>query len=283
MTRLHRALIAVPDARLARALERALAALGHEAKRATCVAEAEAALDERPFCYALLAAQLPARKGTPPRVADGLALLHRIRRAYPAASFAVLALVPTGDLSRTSGRLIRAGCTGLLATPLEQDPDSLERALGEAGLVCENRRPQCLEAPIPPTGAARAYQVERSFHFVGECRRRRYLLFVDEVEVYLPRWLFEPLFRLAVFQQRAPGAYVPRQKTLGTSADKVVSELRRLLAAQADLERGVVEPDDYGGVRLSVPPDRVTFATDALAADFDHLLHLLDADARKRA
>jgi len=126
------------------------------------------------------------------------------------------------------------------------------------------------------------YRVERSFHFVGECRRRRYLVFVDDVEVYLPRWLFEPLFRLAAHLQRAPGDYVSRQK-FGSSADKVISELRRLLARQADVDREVVEPDDYGGVRLSVPPDRVTFATDALATEFDHLLHLLDADARRPA
>ncbi|MGE0709135.1 MAG: hypothetical protein AB7N76_19460 [Planctomycetota bacterium] len=278
MTRPHRALVVGSDPSALEVIQSVLGAHGHELTRLRTLVDAERALASGAFCYALIGSEVePHARGTA-GVGATLSLLRRIRRAYTPQALPVAVFGDLERIARQFGPLVWAGCSDLLLEPL--DAELLDRRVGAAALMCEARRRACSTLPSPPLAGQRVYGVERAVHFAGVSQAKRLLVTVDDEELFLPRSLYEGLLELALALLQDPERYTPRKSLFGDHPNPAVSRLLRELRA-VGAARGL-QHDRQGGLRLSVPPDRLSFAVELLSEEVPHLARRLavEADAR---
>lgn len=275
MSRPHRALVVGASPGALEVIRPTLQAQGHDLTRVRTLVEAERELSHHAFCYALIGCELEPHAQGIATFATSLSLLHRVRRSYLPQALPVAVIGSLAEAGQHFGRLVWAGCTEFLTVPLV--PADLDQRICAASLICEARRAACSVLPSPPLAGQRLYGVERAVHFAGVSKRKRFLLTVDDEELYLPRSLFEGLLELALALLDDPDRYTSRQRLFGDNPHTAISRLRRKLT-----EVGVepcLQQDHQGGVRLSVPPDRLTFASELLHEEFPQLARFRAAKA----
>ena len=110
----------------------------------------------------------------------------------------------------------------------------------------------CRAAETSPAYGAGHQTSMHSVYFVGTCRRRRYLMRIDDQEVWVPNQPFRILWLLATQRRRDPAGWV-HTSGLGLSSDpyRAISRVRRLLSLHAHSERSSwIENDGHGSYRL---------------------------------
>ena len=223
------------------------------------------------------------------RLADaGLADVRALKTATPDQLRA--ALNHRGLAERLHGHLHKSeddtedGATG------EAEPGSEGASAGtHPELATDSAQPPveaaaCRAAETSPTYGAGGQTSMHSVYFIGTCSRRRYLMRIDDQEVWVPNQPFRILWLLATQRRRDPAGWV-HTSGLGLSSDpyRAISRVRRLLSLHARSERSSwIENDGHGSYRLDTQV-HVGWDEDGLRAEHADLLQHLDRADNRRA
>jgi DNA-binding response OmpR family regulator len=137
MSSKHVALILEDDPQIADMLARHVAAIGHDSRIATTLAELDALLAEGGFCYALLDMQVPAAAGAAPLVDAGKTALERVRKTHPKRNDGGHHLVPALVLTAYSSNhefvseMYDLGANGFIPKPFGDRMDVVMKKVKE--------------------------------------------------------------------------------------------------------------------------------------------------------
>ena len=258
--RRHKALVVDDELEAREELRAACAALGHDVLVATTIEEATAVLaGERP-CYAIVDNFLPLKEGMTPWARAGTNLLRELRKRFTPKQLPVIVVTGRGAGDDVVAAF-KAGMNDFAFKPFDRTTDEpLDRKIRDVlDFACNTRR------ACPHQGgddAARVYGSERRLLFVGDLRRGRALLEVDDRPSWVQRNTFELLWRLRVEELRADGkgdGWVHAKAILFQPNHSLI-----VSRALADLAK-VAQADDLlewqkgdGRVRLCVAPERTS-------------------------
>jgi len=111
----------------------------------------------------------------------------------------------------------------------------------------------CRAAEAAPAYRCSPCEDQAAIHFVGSINRRRYLVQLNDTDVWVPGQPFRILWLLASQRQRDPAGWI-HISALGvpTNPHRAISRVRRLLRPYpGEPEGGWIENDGHGGYRLS--------------------------------
>lgn len=288
----HVALVIDNDHDVLEEVEVMLSSLGHECHCATNQEEAEAFLAELKFCYVVLDLHLPVKGNRMPRIQTGFNILENIRQQFSADELPVIIMTAHGSGHEYSVRAFKRGATDYVKKPFDSDSEPFEDKVREAmGKTCEARHRRCPNCrsslpdgaaengesgtkPEPPS-AEELCVTGPSLHFIGTCRRRRYLMMINGEEVRVQQSTFACLLKLAARLKRNPPGWVHGTDLSESNYHSVIHRLRQDLRQLLNIDDGFIEGDGHSKFRLSVPPENLSFDEACLRADHPHLLRLL--------
>lgn len=276
MSRKHRALVVDDEAEARETLRAACAALGHDVLVATTVEEASTVLKQERPCYLIVDNFLPLRDGMAPWARAGTNFLRDLRKTFSPKQLPVIVVTGRGSGDDVTAAF-KAGMNDFAFKPFDRVTDEpLDKKIREVlEFGCESRRccPHVGDADAP----GRVYTASYRLRFLGDLKRGRALLEIDDEPRWLQRNTFEVLWKLWVEDGRsADDGWVHGNTLLGVK--NVSSALGRVVA---DLEEtaGIVDLVEWNRgtarVRLCTPPERVSFERDLMALHHRGLLLLL--------
>jgi len=279
MANSHTALIVDDNAEVLQALRNMLDSLGHRYHCAGTQEEADRLLSRHDVCYVLLDLELPVRSNSLAKIQVGFNLLEQIRARFAKNQLPIIVMTAHGEGHAYTVRAFKMGCTDYIKKPLDEEPEPLEDKIREAmrqtcelhHSTCPNTetprggRPKSATPPKRTYGQSGAYRARHTFHFNGECRKRRYLMRVNDQEAWVKLETFACLWKLAVRLRDNPPGWL-HHTDLHPNAHSAIHRLKKDLAKTVGLDGSYIDNDGHGRFRLSTPPENITYDPEPLKA-----------------
>ena len=272
--RKHKALVVDDELEAREELRAACTGLGHDVLVATTIEEATNLLaDERP-CYMIVDNFLPVREGMTPWARAGTNLLRDVRKRWGPKQLPVIVVTGRGAGDDVIAAF-KAGMNDFAFKPFDRvTDDPLDKKIRDVLDFSCNTRRACGDE------AARVYAADHRLMFVGDLKRGRALIELDEAPFWIQGNTFELLWRLRVEDARDDAAKDDGwiRATLVIAQPNFSLTLKRALE---DLEATTKVDDlvewDKGNarVRLNLAPDRIAHDPTRMKHFHSDLLKLL--------
>jgi len=271
--RKHRALVVDDEVEAREELKAACSALGHEVVVASTVEEATARLGEHRFCYMVVDNVLPLREGMAPWARAGTNFLRDTRKRFSWKRLPVIVVTGRGAPEDVTAAF-KAGTNDFALKPFDKakdDPlDKKIREVLEFGCLSARACPHQGGDEDGPA-ASRLYTARHRVHFVGDIRKGRVLVEINDEPRWLQRNTFEVLWRLRFLDPRSrDGGWVHGRTVcpLQTNFSLVLGRVMKDLKDEAQLTDLVEWDKGRARVRVAISPDLMTH--DAVAMGMAH-------------
>ena len=273
----HKALVIDNDSEVLQEVRNILSSLGHQCCCISTQEEAEDLLKKHSFCYVLLDLELPVRSNQIPKIQVGFNLLERIRANFSKEQLPIIIMTAHGKGHEYPTRAFKMGADDYIKKPFDDESQPLEDKIREATQkTCEQRSGSCPNtrsargarprSAAPPKGKrsqSGTYQTRHTFHFNGECRKRRYLIRINGRDARVRLETFTCLWKLAVQLLNSPPGWT-HQADLNDNVHSAMFRLKKDLKKIAGLDGVCIENDGHGKFRLSTPPENITYDEEPL-------------------
>lgn len=247
--------------------------LGHELQVVDSQREAEAALADTLYDYALVDLEIPLDRGREPRVERGLNLISHAAKLPEARRPGVIATTRLGVDHVLCRRAFRAGADDFLKKPYARESEWPAPRVQRLLRTLRGRRErdsESAEARVP------GEESDAVVVLLGRERRRRSLLEIDGRPLALARQQFWLFAQLCAHARHHPGEFVMLRHIpgLGGGYRQALSRMHQSFEDQLPgAWSRLIERDERGGVRLCVGPNAIHVAPgDRSSMELERLL-----------
>ncbi|MCA9645918.1 MAG: response regulator [Myxococcales bacterium] len=220
-----------------------LRSLGHDYHHAETQAQAEELLAKNRYCYVLLDLEFPADEDCVARVETGFNLLANLRTQFGREELPVIVLTAHEKGSEYQVRALQLNANDFASKVGERNHEPLDVKI---------RRVLEQSCPLPKRAtSSRPKQAQRTLHFDGSCKRRRYRMEIDGKEAYVRLTTFTILWKLAHAAAGGEDGWCLGRDLNPGNVHNALSRLRTDLADQVGILDSLVEGDGHGAFRLT--------------------------------
>lgn len=270
MNRKIHAFIVEDDEGIIKPLIKKLRSLGHEFTIAKNQEEARSYLKDQVFDYVLLDLKLPVDgEDMDPDSNVGFNILQQLREKHDKEHCPVIVMTAYGSVEKAV-EAMKKGANDFAQKPFKSG--ELEKKIIEI-LNANIGKPQ--SAPENSLEDSK-YASADSFRLNGICRKRKYLVIINDKEAWIPLQPFELLCRLAFkLKKDETGWLHTGDMDISGNVHQAIGRLKKSLSEHIKDANSTLENDGHGSYRLSVAPDNVSIDLDSIKTYHSRLANLL--------